>query len=213
MKFEEIKMGDAFIYQGREETVISKNDRYRIITTIDSDTIPTAWEEDELHLLEPIKEELPEEGLLVSKKGSLVYKLSDGSGYGFALGNQSGYWFNRGWEGFSADYWCKASPEQKVKFMEMLKKECESRGLFKDTKIEKHANGAPLADPDYMGATPRFSTTFGYNKNGEIFFKGNFATPRKEESAKVLVVDLNNYTTETTESGVIILTPLKKQYE
>lgn len=211
MKFEEIKMGDVFRYAGVKETVISKNDRYRIITTIDSDTIPTAWEENELYMLEPIKEELPEEGLLVSERGSLAYKLSGGSSYGFACGKQSDY-FSTGWE-FLDGHWTPATPKQEVKFVEMLKKECEDRGLFEDTKIEEHANGDPLAYSDFMGFAPSFSSTHGYNKNGQIFYKGKFATPLKEKSTKLLVVDLNNYTTETTESGVIILTPLKKQYE
>lgn len=123
---------------------------------------------------------LPEEGLLVSPNGSLVYKLLDGSGYGFDGGRQSGYYFNKGWN-FSMDgHWKPATPEQENKFIGMLKIECERRGLFEDTKIEAHANGSPLRNPDYMGVQPIFDLTTGYNRNGVIFHRGKFATPLKE---------------------------------
>lgn len=121
MKYEEIKIGDVFRYQDDKETVISKSDRHRIITTIDDDMRSSTWSEIDLHYIKPIKEELPEEGLLISLSGSLVYKLSDGSGYGFVYGNQSDYYFNKLWC-FSTKDWKPATPEQEKKFIEMLKK-------------------------------------------------------------------------------------------
>jgi|SRR5690554_6207739 len=156
--------------------------------------------------------ELPKEGLLVGKAGSLVYKLSDGSGYGFGLGKQFMYFFNSNWD-FSIDgYWKPATPEQEKKFIEMLKKESESRGLYEDTKIENHADGTSLIEADCMEVTPRFSSTSGYNKNGQIFYKGKFATPRKEKTTLELiskaVMKIGDFTIEQTESGLIILTPL-----
>lgn len=159
--------------------------------------------------------ELPEEGLLVSSSGSLVYKLSDGSGYGFALGKQFMYFFNKSWE-FSVDYWKPATPEQETKFIEMLKKECERRGLFEDTKLENHADGTSLAEPDYMGVWVRFTNIKGYNKNGQIFYKGKFATPRKKElldKVTQVVNEFGNHIIEKTESGLIIITPKNERLE
>lgn len=123
--------------------------------------------------------ELPKEGLLVSRRGSLVYKLLDGSGYGFTFGEQSNYNFNKKWR-FSTEDWKPATLEQEVKFIEMLKKECRERELYEDIKIEMHANGAPLINPDYMEVSPRFDLTTGYNRNGVIFHRGKFATPLKD---------------------------------
>ena len=180
MKYEEIKIGDVLISKGVEETVISKNDICRFITTIDCNIAPATWTEKDLHLLKPIKEELPEEGLLVSEVGSLVYRLSDGSGYGFEGGHQSKYIFNKKWNFHVDGHWKPATPEQEEQFIEMLKKECERRGLFEDTKIEKHADGDSVTNPDYMGVIPRFYSKIGFNRNGRIFYRGKFATPRKE---------------------------------
>lgn len=211
MKYEEIKIGDVFRYQNDEETVISKSDKYRFIVTIDSEETPSTWSENELHQLKPLKEELPEEGLLVSKFGTLVYRLSGSLGYGFSHGQQSGYLFNNKWKFCLDNHWKPATPEQEKKFVEILKKECESRGLYEDTKIEKHADGTSLIE-DYMEVTPRFSSTSGYNKNGIIFYKGKFATPRKEEttleSVSKAAMEIGNFIVEQTESGIIILTPL-----
>lgn len=211
MKYEEIKVGDFYNVNDVKEKVIAKVDEYRTIVTVE-DGYVTAWSEDELNILKPIKEELPEEGLLVSAAGSLVYKLSDRSGYGFVFGSQSEYSFGKGWSfDDNYNYWRKATKQEEDKFVEMLKKECENKGLYEDTKIEKHADGGYLRNPDYMGVTPIFSSIGCCNKNGKIFHRGEFATPRKEEpNTHVLVVDLKDYSKEETESGVIILTPKNK---
>lgn len=212
MKYEEIKIGDVFIALGVEETVISKSDEHRVITTIDSNNAPTAFKEKELHCLKPIKEELPKEGLLVSTAGSLVYKLSDGTGYGFVLGKQHIYSFVKEW-GFHLDgQWKPATKEQETKFVKMLKKECEGRGLFEDTKIEKHVDGCGTklninhfelsADAEEI-----------YNNQGQIFYRGKFATPLKEETLELVakaVKEIGDFTVEQTKIGVIILTPKNK---
>lgn len=39
MEYKDIKIGDVFRYHDDKETVVSKKDKYRIITTIDSDLI------------------------------------------------------------------------------------------------------------------------------------------------------------------------------
>lgn len=208
MKYEEIKIGDIFTYLVYKMTVISKSDEYKVITTVNCDWKFSTWKESELYMLKPA---LPEEGLLVGACGSLVYKLPDGSGYGFARGHQSNYFFYKGWNFSLEGHWKPATPEQEVKFVEMLKKECENRGLYEDTKIEKHADGTSLIEADYMEVTPRFSSTSGYNKNGQIFYKGKFATPRKETTLELVskaVKKLGDFTVEQTESGAIILTPI-----
>lgn len=130
--------------------------------------------------------ELPEEGLLVSKAGSLVYRLSDDSGYGFNRGCQSLYHsFYNAW-GFSTKDWKPATQEQEKKFVEMLKKECEKKGLFEDTKIECHADGSGLfLNINSFGLYA--DATEIYNKNGQIFYKGKFATPLKEKNLRISI--------------------------
>lgn len=214
MKYEEVKIGDVFRYQNDEETVISKSDKHRVITTIDCDGGPTAWLENQLHFLKPIKEELPEEGLLASDKGSLVYKLSDGSAYGFSLGYQSNYFFNKLWE-FHNGHWRKATEQEKYKFIEMLKKECEGRGLFEYTRIEKHANGhsGNLNANCFESSSHPISI---YNKNGQIFHKGKFATPIKEEVPTLALlskacINLSKFGVEIKQVGnMLMINPIKK---
>lgn len=215
MKYEDIKVGDKFRFKDYKETVIAKIDEYKAIVTADKNNHTTAWAENELKDFEPLKEELPEEGLLVSKSGSLVYKLSDGSGYGFVFGNQFAYCFDKGWEFNAKDRWKPATPKQEEKFIKMLKKECEKRGLFEDTKIEKDADGDSISFYNFVEFTPVFTLTGGYNKNGRIFHKGNFSTPRKEKSTLELVAksvqEIGDFTIEQTELGIIILTPIKTE--
>lgn len=212
MKYEEIKIGDVFTFLDYKMTVISKSDEHKVITTVNCQENFSTWRENELYVLEPLKEELPEEGLLASKKGSLVYKLPDGSAYGFASGKQLDYFFAKRW-GHPTDYWKPATEEQEKKFIEMLKKECESRGLYEDTKIENHADGASLTFPDRMEYKPAFNSKKAWNKNGQIFYKGKFATPRKETTLELVtkaVQEIGDFFIEQTESGIIILTPIKK---
>lgn len=156
--------------------------------------------------------ELPEEGLLVGKSGSLVYKLSDGSAYGFGLGKQSNYKFYKNKRVILKGHWKPATEHQEKKFIEMLKKECEARGLFEDTKIEAHAdwNGGSLN-------TNRFElyadATEIWNKNGQIFYKGKFAKPLKESTLDQVtdaVKNIADFTIEESPTGLIILTPIKK---
>src|SRR5690554_3634698 len=129
MKYEEIKIGDVFTYLGEKETVISKSDEHKVITTIDSNNKPTSWTEGGLDFLKPIKEELPEEGLLVSKNGTIIYRTGEFSGYGFYsngryknLDGELGAW---NFDSHIA-HWKPATPEQEKKFVGMLKKECEN---------------------------------------------------------------------------------------
>lgn len=212
MKYEEIKVGDVYKFGRSKEEVIAKVDKIRLVLTVDNRKEITTWKEDELYMLEPIKEKLPEEGLLVHKDCSLVYKLSDGSGYGFFLGRQSNYSSDNSWNFSSADNWKPATPDQKKKFVEMLKIECEKRELFEDTNIEAHADGSG-AFLNTNAFKPSAITTEIYNKNGQIFHKGKFATPLEETTLELVskaVKEIGNFTIEQTESGLIILTPINK---
>lgn len=212
MKYEEIKVGDVFTYLDYKMTVISKSDEHKVITTVNCDGGFSTWRENELYVLEPA---LPEEGLLVGILGAIVYRTGEYSGYGFDsdknyknLNDVKDAWtFNN-----SPELWRKATEQEEEKFIEMLKKECEKRGLYEDTKIEKHADGDSLGIPNYMGYVPKITSTSGLNKNGLIFYKGEFATPRKEETTLEQVAkavkELGDFTVEQTESGVIILTPI-----
>lgn len=214
MKYEEIKIWDVFTCHGDKETVISKSDEYNIITTIDDNMIPTTWEKEELHYLKPLKEELPEEGLLVCE-GIIIYRTGRISGYGFnAFKNyeslndaEVGWTFDS-----SPEEWRKATKQEEEEFVEMLKKECEKRGLFEDTKIENHADGTAIICCEF---TPTGDATEFWNKNGLIFYKGKFAKPIKEEPTLELVSkavqEIGDFTVEQTESGLIILTPINHE--
>lgn len=214
MKIEDFKVGETYLYDGQyEEKVLHIIRQQKKIVTINLKGEVWVFEENELENFKPLKEQLPEEGVLVNDFGSLVYKLLDGSGYGFAFGNQSDYLFNKHW-GFDADgLWKPATEEQEKKFVEMLKIECESRGLYEDTKIENHADGTSLTFPDRLEYEPAFNSKAGWNKNGQIFYKGKFATPRKETTLELVtkaVQEIGDFFIEQTESGIIILTPIKK---
>ena len=156
--------------------------------------------------------ELPKEELLVSRNDSLAYRLSGDLGYGFPFGLQDEYLFSNDWDFSKTEYWQQATPEQEKRFVEMLKKECENKGLFEDTKIEFHADGSG----SFLN-TNHFSSTalpmVVYNKNGQIFYKGKFAKPLKESTLDKVtdaVKDIADFTIEETITGLIILTPIKQ---
>lgn len=212
MEYEEIKVGDVLTYLDYKMTVISKSDKYKVITTIDCYGKFSVWKESELYMLKPA---LPEEGLLVGILGSIVYRTGEYSGYGFdsdknykSLNDVKDAWtFNN-----SPELWRKATEQEEEKFIVMLKKECEKRGLYEDTKIEKHADGSTLSYTAQTTFTPSFNSIQGWNKNGQIFYKGEFATPLKEETTLEQVAkavkELGGFTVDQTKSGIIILTPM-----
>src|SRR5690554_30718 len=176
MKYKDLKVGDRYYLGIFEVEVISKSGEYKIITTIDSDGNTGTWLSSDFGDFMPLQKELPEEGLLVSKLDSLVYKLSDGSGYGFSHGNQSDYFFGKRW-GLSntGGHWKPATPEQEKKFIAMIKKECEKHGLYEDTKLERNN----LSNSIYLNENlfiPETNPREAWNKNGQIFYRGKFAT-------------------------------------
>lgn len=186
MKHEDFKIGDRYSLGIFEVKVISKSDEYKIITTIDNDGNTGTWLNDDLEDFSPIEGGLPEEGLLVSGYGSLAYKLSDGSGYGFAFGSQSRYSLDLDKEAWGFDdYWKPATPEQKKKFVEMLWREWVKMGNDENTKIEAHARvSLPKGLLNKGVYNWRSTCRTLWNKNGMIFCEGKFATPRKETATK-----------------------------
>lgn len=214
MKYEEIKVDESYYIDGEEHKVIHKQDESKAVFTLEVGSDDAyGWNAYQLKMFKPLSKKLPEEGLLVSRSGSLVYRLSGDSGYGFTFSRQSEYCLSN-W-GFSVyGYWQPATLEQEERFIEMIKKECESRGLFEDTKIEYHAKDSASQGLLNQGVYSWESNCKKvWNKNGVIFYKGNFATPRKEKSDLEKITealkDVVKYEAEEIKSGAIILTPLK----
>lgn len=175
MKYEEIKVGEVYKNKSYIETVISKNDQYEAVMTVDQDGGIWGWDKYELKHFQPIKKELPESGLLVCNNGVIAYRLEGEKGFGF---DENDFLNNEYWS-FETDpkVWRAATPEEEAKFIKLLKAEAEKRGLGVDAKIKGHADGTPLRDPDYMGVTPGFKLDMGWNKNGKIFYNGIWAQP------------------------------------
>ena len=123
-------------------------------------------------------EKLPDEGLVVHKNGNIVYRTGISNGYGFY--NEGGYDIRKDWTfKLYPPSWHPATEEEEAKFIELLKKECERRGLFEDTKIKSHASGS-MFNVNSGNFRARFDVDLVYNKNGLIFKEGKFAEPLEE---------------------------------
>lgn len=218
MKIEDFKVGETYLYDGQyEEKVLHIIRQQKKIVTINLKGEVWVFEENELENFKPLKEQLPEEGLLVSKNGTIVYRTGELSGYGFYsngnyenLDGELGEWT---FDGYIVQ-WRKATKQEEEKFIEMLKKECEKRGLFEDTKLSECGinNSVGAVNKGIYGVT--LTSHEAWNKNGRIFYKGEFAKPLKEETTLELVSktvkEIGDFIVEQTESGLIILTPIKK---
>lgn len=221
MKIEDFKVGETYLYDGQyEEKVLHIIRQQKKIVTINLKGEVWVFEENELENFKPPKEQLPEEGLLVHKEGTIVYRTGKRTGYGFDSNedyeilnsedcDKVGWTFNN-----FPEEWRKANKQEEEKFIEMLKKECDKRGLFEDTKLSECGinNSTGAVNKGIYGVT--LTSHEAWNKNGQIFYRGKFATPLKEETTLELVSkavkEIGNFTIEQTESGVIILTPIKK---
>ena len=125
--------------------------------------------------------ELPDEGLVVFKKrgySCMMYRTGKDAGYGFFKGefcikdgNGIGYSFHS-----RPQDWRPATPEEELKFTELLKKECERRGLYEHTKIKAHA-GTDAHNINKSNFIIHTTLESAWNKNGCIFRKGKFAEP------------------------------------
>ena len=129
--------------------------------------------------------ELPAEGLVVHKKlGSIVYRTSKATGYGFSkygtfenYNDSSTIW---SFKHYPED-WRLPTPEEESKFIELLKKECERRGLYEDTKIKEclFQVNDPIINTGHYWLCKNSESV--WNKNGCIFDKGKFAEPLEEK--------------------------------
>ena len=126
--------------------------------------------------------ELPAEGLVVRKNTkTIIYRTGQSKGYGF---NKDGvYDTGDNWTfGIAPEVWRPATLEEELKFTELLKKECERRGLYEDTKIKEcliHGNDSNV-NKGFYGLVETSYTI--WNKNGCIFEEGKFAEPLEEEN-------------------------------
>ena len=138
-------------------------------------------------------EKLPDEGLVVYKEEDvIIYRTGEKTGYGFSRGK---YKHDSDWSfGVNQKVWRAATEEEEDKFIELLKKECERRGLFEDTKIKASAHGGTNNINRFKF---RITTALdsAYNKNGCIFHKGKFAEPLEETTT------LSDKITELIELG------------
>lgn len=207
MKYEEIKVGEAYRNNSFLETVISKSDQYKAVMTVDENGAFNGWSVEELESFQPIKKELPETGLLVHGSDTIVYRTGEISGFGFnAVGNYENIdiWsFN-----CSPGEWRTATPQDEAKFIKLLEAEAEKRGLGVDAKIKGHADGDHEAFNEYLH-TPHFTTVCGWNKNGCIFHNGIWAEPLTmlDEVTEVIKKHLPNIVVEMTD-GVVTLKQL-----
>lgn len=96
MKIEDFKVGETYLYDGQyEEKVLHIIRQQKKIVTINLKREVWVFEENELENFKPLKEKLPEEGLLVSKNGTIVYlelvtKAVQEIGYFFIEQTESG---------------------------------------------------------------------------------------------------------------------------
>ena len=131
--------------------------------------------------------ELPAEGLVVYKESStIVYRTGQSTGYGFFNdGTFENYNDNNdcttwNFKNFPEE-WRPATLEEELKFTELLKKECERRGLYRDTKVKEcvfHGNNPNVNKFSYCSCKTLESV---WNTNGCIFYKGKFAEPLEEK--------------------------------
>lgn len=124
-----------------------------------------------------IKQELPESGLLVSKRGSIIYRIEGSEGFGF---NPEKYGMSNSWSFISEpEHWRKATPEDEAKFLKLLKAEADKLNLGVDAKIKGHADGMKR-NLNNGTNTPIFHLSSAWNKNGQIFHNGIWAQPLDE---------------------------------
>ena len=127
-----------------------------------------------------VTSELPEEGLVVSKgTKAIIYRTGQDKGYGFYP--NAGYDLSENYNfDIMPQLWRPATPEEESKFIELLKKECERRGLYDDTKIKAHANNNTKGC-NYGDYNAVYAADSAWNKNGCIFEEGKFAEPLEEK--------------------------------
>ena len=188
MKYEEIKVGESYKSDEFSEMKVKlKHDELKevVVSTYVKGLGIFIMTEDSYKHWKPFTPELPDEGLVVLKgnKNCIIYRTGKETGYGFRYGmyyivedeNSDERWSFKSF----AEKWRPATEEEESKFIDLLKKECERRGLYEDTKIKTQADGSKSFNT--VNYTLGFNLYSGYNINGLIFFKGKFAEPLEED--------------------------------
>lgn len=126
-----------------------------------------------------VKQELPENGLLVHESGSIIYRTSLMGGFGFDFLGE--YIPNDNWTfALTPNDWHTATPQEQDKFIKLLEAEAEKRGLWENTKIKGHADNTLSYQVNEGEWDAIFHLTSAWNKNGQIFHKGTWAEPLYE---------------------------------
>lgn len=138
MKFEEIKVNESYIVYEDVENVVSKCDISMIVITKDEDGHFSTWAILDFPHFQPIKKELPKEGLLVYNH-NIYYRTGGESGYGFRNSGEYVVSENLAFLSHPED-WQPATSEQVKEFIKLLEEEAKKIGFNDDTLLEGHAN-------------------------------------------------------------------------
>ena len=196
MKYEEIEVGNTYVLGINEKLVKYKEDSTKEVVTSHSEIGLMVNTEDEYkHWTE--KSDLPETGLLVHENSNLIYRTGKDQGYGF----NPEYTISKSWSWtFESEpkKWRKATVEEEKKFIELLKKEAERRGLTENAKIKECLINGRVYSSSFE---PVFTNYRAWNTNGCIFRDGEWAEPgtndlseqieQLKEKAKDLGLKLN----------------------
>ena len=183
----QFKKGEKYISKYGEVFEFShigkSGDKYFKLDGYDYMKIVTEYNSTDFYEAIEATPELPTEGLVVHKKsGAIIYRTGEESGYGFEHGD---YYIRNHWTfGAFPEEWRPATPGEERKFIELLKKECERRGLCEDTKIKAHANNNIESYNNRVYRT-LYTAYIAWNTNGCIFHNGKFAKPLEEENTTI----------------------------
>ena len=160
-------------------------DKYFRLEGYDYMKIATEYNSTDFYEAIEVTPELPDEGLVVHKtSGAIIYRTGKETGYGFGY---MGYNIDDDWTFDTVpEDWRPATPEEELKFTELLKEECERRGLYEDTKIKEcliHGNKHGVNTGYFDSCESSYRV---WNKNGCIFNEGKFAEPLEEEETTTL---------------------------
>ena len=178
MKYEDIEVGKTYLADGHTEVVKYKEDTTKEVVTLNQEVGILIYDQDQYERWTE-KNNLPDVGLVVTNNGSIIYRTGNKSGYGFTCGiyETSDFWTFKS----RPHDWRKATQEEEQKFIELLKKEAERRGLGEDSKIKECLFGTPINSTNKNNFQPDFTLREAWNKNGCIFQYGEWAEPLKND--------------------------------
>jgi predicted transcriptional regulator len=178
MKYKQIEVGKTYNDNGEKRKVVYKHDKLQeVVAEINHEHIDVfdnsqyeEWTEES---------ELPSAGLLVSENEILIYRTGEKNGYGF---NSDKEWDKGKWSFKSIPHkWRPATQEEEEKFIKLLKKEAERRGLFAATKIKECLiyNQSDVVNKNNF--EPREFMDMIWNQHGCIFDSGEWTEPLEDE--------------------------------